>query len=281
MAVRIAFLDDDADFLASVSKSLQTQQVNVRTFTSSDEFLADSRDHAYDAAILDLQLENGPQEGLDVAKRLSLWSPKLPIFVLSSVPDPWSRARLRDLGLPMVPKADIDFAALVRSIESAVASSRTDFSWTQTAPSLAPEIDVIQLDLLNRIQPDPTRLYGLEPREFERFVADLLSAHRFEVQLTKPSWDGGVDIFAIRRDVFSGLYVVQCKRYKREHKVELREVRELYGVKSDFAATKAVLATTSFFTEPARTFEEKHKWELELKDYNDLVLLLRSATRTA
>ncbi len=48
-------------------------------------------------------------------------------------------------------------------------------------------------------------------------------------------------------------------------------MRALYGLTEHFRATKAVLATTSFFTRPALAFEAQVPYRLELQDYNALV----------
>jgi len=53
-------------------------------------------------------------------------------------------------------------------------------------------------------------------------------------------------------------------------------VRELYGVKCDERATKAILATTAFFSKDALLFFENHKWELEPKDYTGLMTWIRA-----
>ena len=38
------------------------------------------------------------------------------------------------------------------------------------------------------------------------------------------------------------------------------------GVKADEKATKAILATTTYYSKDARLFEERNKWELELTE---------------
>jgi len=48
-------------------------------------------------------------------------------------------------------------------------------------------------------------------------------------------------------------------------------VRELYGTLNDYQANSAMLVTTSRFTEPSREFQERHKYQLALKDYTDVV----------
>ena len=47
-------------------------------------------------------------------------------------------------------------------------------------------------------------------------------------------------------------------------------VRELYGVKVDDGATKAILATTTYLTPDAKVFVEKHQWELEAREFDAL-----------
>jgi hypothetical protein len=44
-----------------------------------------------------------------------------------------------------------------------------------------------------------------------------------------------------------------------------------YGVKDDEQATKAILARTSTFTADARRFLQRHIWELDGKDYLDIL----------
>ena len=52
-------------------------------------------------------------------------------------------------------------------------------------------------------------------------------------------------------------------------------MRELYGVTIDDRATKGIIVTTTYLTKDAREFIEKHRWELEGKEYDDIVEWLR------
>jgi restriction endonuclease Mrr len=61
--------------------------------------------------------------------------------------------------------------------------------------------------------------------------------------------------------------LIECKRYAEDRKVGVEIVRALYGVKTDERATKAILATTSTFSAPAKEFFAEHVWELEPRDY--------------
>jgi hypothetical protein len=48
-------------------------------------------------------------------------------------------------------------------------------------------------------------------------------------------------------------------------------------VRNDEKATKAILATTSTFTGGALVFFNKHRWELEPRDYEGVVQWIRRA----
>jgi hypothetical protein len=118
-----------------------------------------------------------------------------------------------------------------------------------------PVVDVLRKfndDLLRHYASRPQDLYRLTPREFEEFVAELWSRHGWTVELTKQTRDGGADIIAIRSDTGTPIkVVVEAKRYARTRPVEVGLVRQLAFVKDKFAASKAVLATTSYFSRDA------------------------------
>ncbi|MCJ7646407.1 restriction endonuclease [bacterium] len=126
--------------------------------------------------------------------------------------------------------------------------------------------------LIHMINRDPELLFNLSSYQFEEIVAEIFDAFGYKVELTSSTRDGGYDIIAIGtpKDVMLK-FLIECKRYRKEHKVEISHVRSLYGIKLHTKVSKALLVTTSTFTEPARKFEKEHIWELELKDYNDVI----------
>ena len=89
----------------------------------------------------------------------------------------------------------------------------------------------------------------------------------YEVELTQQTRDGGKDIVAVRKCHVNERYLIECKRPDPGNVVGVRPVRELYGVKVSEKATKAILATTAFFSKDAQLFFENNKWELEGRDY--------------
>ena len=66
-------------------------------------------------------------------------------------------------------------------------------------------------------------------------------------------------------------YIIECKKYSKQRKVSIAFVQRLLGVKIANSANKAILVTTSSFTKDALLFSKNHIWDIELKDYNDIV----------
>jgi hypothetical protein len=117
----------------------------------------------------------------------------------------------------------------------------------------------------------PDELKSMDRRKFEELVAELFSGFGYEVELTKQTRDGGRDVIAIARREIEVKYLIECKRPDPGGYVGIRPVRELYGVKCDEKATKAILATTAYFSPDALLFFENHKWEMEPRDYDGLL----------
>jgi hypothetical protein len=116
----------------------------------------------------------------------------------------------------------------------------------------------------------PDELKIMDRRGFEELVAELFGGFGYDVELTKQTRDGGRDIIAVKREEVQVKYLIECKRPDPGGKVGVRPVRELLGVWQDEGATKAILATTAYFSKDAKLYFERHPWILELKEYDDL-----------
>jgi restriction system protein len=103
---------------------------------------------------------------------------------------------------------------------------------------------------------------------YEELVAELFSGFGYDVELTRRTRDGGRDVVAVKSSETAVKYLIECKRPDPGGYVGVRPVRELFGVKQDEGATKAILATTAYFSPDALLFFERHKWELEPKDHS-------------
>lgn len=133
------------------------------------------------------------------------------------------------------------------------------------------KVGFINYRLLNDDRQNPSLLYAIEPREFELLVAELLSEQGFEVDVTRQSRDGGVDIWiAENRSIGSFKYLVECKKFSPEKKVGVKIVREVFGTLQASLATAGLIVTTSYFTHDAKEFAEQVRYKLSLRDYVDI-----------
>jgi restriction system protein len=138
-------------------------------------------------------------------------------------------------------------------------------------------IRAVSDELIRLLANRPDLLYTVEPRKFEELIAELFYRNGFHVELMKQTRDGGKDIIAIYNSMgILTKYVIECKRYSQSNKVSLGIVQRLLGVKISNSANKAILATTSTFTKDAIEFRSNHIWDLELRDYGDIVGWLKN-----
>jgi hypothetical protein len=133
--------------------------------------------------------------------------------------------------------------------------------------------------LVDRLSKHPDELRTMDRRLFEEFVAELFHGFGYEVELTKRTRDGGRDVIAIKDAEAAVRYLIECKRPDPGKPLGIGAVRNLYGVLKDEQATKGILATTAFFTREARLFFDRHKWELEPKDYDGLLKWIKMYTK--
>jgi len=125
--------------------------------------------------------------------------------------------------------------------------------------------------LIRHFSQSPNELKVINRRLFEELIAELFHGFGFEVELTKQTKDGGRDIVAIKNTEVGLKYLIECKRPDPGNVVGIRPVRELYGVKQDEKASKAILATTTYFSPDALQFFDRNKWELEPKDFHGVM----------
>ena len=124
--------------------------------------------------------------------------------------------------------------------------------------------------LIQQINKFPELIYAVDPRKFEEIIAEIFYKMGFQVELTRTTRDGGYDVVAISNNMEK--YLIECKRFAKHRKISIGFVQRLLGIKISEKARKAILATTSTFTQPAYDFGQKNIWHLELKDYNDIML---------
>ena len=112
---------------------------------------------------------------------------------------------------------------------------------------------------------DKRFVYQLIPGEFEEVVEEVFKRQGFQTRLTPQTRDGGKDIIATKsilgRPV---MFLIECKRYNEMNKIGVDIVRALYGVQTAERANKAIIVTSSYFTEDAQRFAEQQKTMIDL-----------------
>ena len=124
--------------------------------------------------------------------------------------------------------------------------------------------------LIQRLHQYPDDLRFMDRRKYEEVIAEIFLGFGYEVELTQRTRDGGKDIVAIKHVITPVKFLIECKRPDPGNPTNVSAVRELYGVKCDDRATKAILASTTYFTPDAKKFSSEHLWELELRDFEGL-----------
>lgn len=136
--------------------------------------------------------------------------------------------------------------------------------------SLVRVMPFVDRALIARLKEFPDELRLIDRRKFEEVVAEIFDGFGYEVELTKRTRDGGKDIVAIKRREVNLKYLIECKRPDPGNIVGVAAVRQLWGVKDDEGASKAILVTTTGFSFDAKSFVERHTWELEARDFDGL-----------
>jgi restriction system protein len=132
---------------------------------------------------------------------------------------------------------------------------------------------VLGNELLDRILVAP-------PAFFERLIVTLLLAMGYGAsqensgRIVGQSGDGGIDGVIDQDALGLDRVYVQAKRYARESAVSEPEIRAFSGSLGAAKASKGVFVTTSYFTQPARSFAERHPFRIVLIDGEQLATLM-------
>lgn len=144
----------------------------------------------------------------------------------------------------------------------------------QSQKSALVSVDKLPLRLISRILQCPNDIRNITPRQFEEFIAELLSQLGFtNVILTPRSCDGGKDVIASHS--INGIplsFYFECKKYAEGNKIQLDTLRALLGTVAHDArnVNKGVLVTTSTFTKGCHDFILAES-RLDGKDYNGIL----------
>lgn len=175
--------------------------------------------------------------------------------------------------IDMLNNYESKYERLIEEIVSAVQESLATFDIDRVVREkpILKVAGLVDRKIVQYFVAHPESMKGMDPRLFEELVAGIFDGFGYEVELTCRTRDGGRDVIAIKRKEAEVRYLIECKRPGPGRPIGIRPVRELYGVKCAERATKAILATTTYFTRDALLMFENHRWELEPRDYTGIV----------
>lgn len=99
---------------------------------------------------------------------------------------------------------------------------------------------------------------GMNWREFELLVGEYFRQQGYAVTESRPGPDGGIDVRLVRNGQPT---LVQCKHWARRD-VDVKVVRELYGVMASERASSGMIVASGGFTAEARNFAQRVGLEL-------------------
>lgn len=134
-------------------------------------------------------------------------------------------------------------------------------------------------DLLRVLNGNVENIPELSPREFEEICALALSRLGYDVTITPPGPDDGIDLIAVDESaLFRSALLVQCKRHRLDLKVETPTLKQLKCVVDDYRASGGIVMTSSYFTSGAERYARENQYKITLFDVLRLKALLEEGS---
>jgi len=167
-------------------------------------------------------------------------------------------------------------------IETERSELLSDYKWADDSDIVTGYSSVwcadVESEMISYFGKHPQQLYSISPRKFEELVAAIFTNNGFAVELTPETRDGGIDIIAVHKSIFTGdsVHLIECKRYSPDRGVGIGVVQRLLGTVYQKRANKGVIVTTSFFSKDAKAVSKETENILTLRDYSDILIWLKS-----
>jgi restriction system protein len=133
--------------------------------------------------------------------------------------------------------------------------------------------ETLKKELLDRVTASPAAF-------FERLIVDLLLAMGYGFsreeagQVVGKPGDGGIDGVIYQDQLGLDRVYIQAKKYAPDNAVSEPEIRAFTGSLGAAKADRGVFVTTSYFTQPALNFAERHPFRIVLIDGKKLADLM-------
>jgi restriction system protein len=118
----------------------------------------------------------------------------------------------------------------------------------------------------------PALLRSLEWKRFEMVCAEYFRLLGKRVETVSHGPDGGIDARVYAKDSDVMKFAIQCKAW--DGLVDVKPIRELFGVMAHESAGKGIFIATSGFTGAAKQFADEHKDKLFLIDGEKLISMI-------
>ena len=79
--IRLLLVDDEVSYAAVLTKRMAKRNISVTSASSGAEAIQILRNHTFDAAVLDLKMED--MDGIEVLKIFKMMDPRLPVIMLT------------------------------------------------------------------------------------------------------------------------------------------------------------------------------------------------------
>jgi HJR/Mrr/RecB family endonuclease len=123
---------------------------------------------------------------------------------------------------------------------------------------------LIDQRFVDYLHAQPIDMTQMNWRQFELLIGEFFRRSGYEVHVTPPSGDGGVDVRAHRAvgELGPELVLIQAKRYATDRSVGIEAVKALWSDVNEAGATRGVIATTSKLAPGARAYCEARRYRL-------------------
>jgi FixJ family two-component response regulator len=114
-------IDDDASVRKALARLLRSGNLEAETFSSPEEFMAETRPEENACIITDLRMPGST--GFDLQQQLLSHRTRIPVIVLSASDDTQTREHARELGAVAFFRKPVDDQALLDAIWWAVSGT--------------------------------------------------------------------------------------------------------------------------------------------------------------
>lgn len=135
--LKILLVDDEEDFIATLSERLSLRDMNSQSASSGEEALKSVGDSVPDIIVLDLKMPG--IDGMEVLRRVKQYFPQIQVIILTGHGNDLDEAEARKLGAFDYLRKPVDIELLVARIREAYQDLKKGMSDSLSAVAYAEE----------------------------------------------------------------------------------------------------------------------------------------------